>query len=528
VSGFRAHKTLAAFVAALTAALAAGRCAVSRSRPDTLVVLAGRDVEGLDPHTAGQVMQTQSLLQNVYEGLVTFDPQMSLVPALATSWTNPDDLTWDFRLRPDVPFQTGGILRADDVVYSLRRARDHPRSVLRAALANVVEIVELPAEGVRLRTLEPDASLISRLRQVFIVSRRALERDGEAAFERASSGTGPYAIAGRRPGALVDLKRFEDYWRGNPSIPKARFVAFAFGEPGASRFIPPGAVLLFTAPTDPAVRLSEKKNFVAQSVPGLAVHYLSLDLRKRSSPRVRLAQGQSGNPFLDARVREAIALALSYARIQNDTVPGGGALATQFVPPDVFGFNPALENPTQDVPAARRLLRETPYRDGFDLEIDLRRFFGTMGPGIVEDLAGIGIRARVNVLDEKDFFARISRGDSSAHVLRFFCWTGDAQEFFDDVVHSHDARRGLGEFSFSYERDPIEGLDDEIEKARQILPAPIRLKRLQDIMQRVVAAHLAIPLFQPVETTWTSPEVEWRPRADAFRLIYEAKIRDAP
>jgi peptide/nickel transport system substrate-binding protein len=98
----------------LQALLLAGALAGCRDAraPDTLVVLADRDVEGLDPHTSGQVWQTQMVLSNVYESLVALDRTMALRPGLAVSWSNPDDLTWEFELRPDVSFQDGGRLAA--------------------------------------------------------------------------------------------------------------------------------------------------------------------------------------------------------------------------------------------------------------------------------------------------------------------------------------------------------------------------------------------------------------------------------
>ena len=93
--------------AALLAILALAGSSCRRGTPDTLYVLADRDVEGLDPHASGGVFQTQNLLANVYEGLVARDRDMRLVPALAVSWSNPDDRTWDFVLRPGVRFHDG-------------------------------------------------------------------------------------------------------------------------------------------------------------------------------------------------------------------------------------------------------------------------------------------------------------------------------------------------------------------------------------------------------------------------------------
>src|SRR5690242_4993028 len=102
-----------AAAAALLALALLAACARPAPRPDTLVVLGDMDIEGLDPHLSGAVWQTLNVLLNLYEPLVTADAQMSLAPALAVSWSNPDERTWVFQLRQGVSFHTGGVLDAE-------------------------------------------------------------------------------------------------------------------------------------------------------------------------------------------------------------------------------------------------------------------------------------------------------------------------------------------------------------------------------------------------------------------------------
>jgi peptide/nickel transport system substrate-binding protein len=132
----RLPRSIAALAVAFTVALGASACHRAASpAPDTLVVLQERDAQGLDPHTGGNLWQTQIVLANVYEGLVAIDPGMRVVPALATSWTNPDNTTLELALRPGVRAHDGSTLTADDVLFSLERAGSHPRSLGKSALA---------------------------------------------------------------------------------------------------------------------------------------------------------------------------------------------------------------------------------------------------------------------------------------------------------------------------------------------------------------------------------------------------------
>ena len=511
----------------LRALLIVGVLAACRGtpNPDTLVVFAERDVEGLDPHTSGQVWQTQMVLSNVYESLVALDRTMALRPGLAVSWSNSDDLSWEFELRPGVSFQDGEPLEAEDVIFSLERARKHPDSVLRVNLATLQEVRAVDGR-VRLRTTEPDASLLPRLREVFIVSRRCVERTGEPGLAAHSCGTGPYAVAGRSAGDYVDLARFDGYWGGAPPISKARFVARSHAAADVGQFVPPSGRVMFWSRPGAARSRPPEREALRQEGPGLAVLYLSFDLNGPTSPAVALPDGSRVNPFRDARVREAIGYAIDREQLRR-AVSGQAAEAAQFVSPFVTGFDPALSVPRPDPEGARRVLAETPFRGGFQVELDLREIHAGLGPALAEDLAPLGIRVRSNVVSEAEFFRRLREGRTSLAVQRFSCWTGDAQTFYDKVIHSRRPALGYGVFNYSYAENPVAGLDAEIEAARRDMDPHRRLAALSAVTQRVLTARLAIPLLQERDLVFASPDVEWAPRADTFRLVSEMRFREA-
>jgi hypothetical protein len=147
-----------------------------------------------------------------------------------------------------------------------------------------------------------------------------------------------------------------------------------------------------------------------------------------------------------------------------------------------------------------------------------------LGPGLARDLLDIGIRADVRVSSDTDFFARMERGESSLFALRFFCWTGDAQDVLDQVVHSPDSRQGLGAFNYSADSKVLSGLDTEIEAARRDLQVSVRLPKLQGALRRVADANLAIALVEGVDVTVASPGVDFTPRADGFLLARDVRL----
>ena len=77
----------------------------------------------MDPHSQNELL-TNNLNGQVYESLVNRDRQLAIVPVLAISWQQSDPLHWRFKLRPNVRFHDGTPFTADDVVFSVLRARD--------------------------------------------------------------------------------------------------------------------------------------------------------------------------------------------------------------------------------------------------------------------------------------------------------------------------------------------------------------------------------------------------------------------
>src|SRR5579872_2532113 len=80
------------------------------------------DPASLDPHALAETF-TLSWLGQIYEPLVGRGKNLELVPALATKWEQTDPTTWRFHLRHNVKFHGGEPFTADDVIFSIARAK---------------------------------------------------------------------------------------------------------------------------------------------------------------------------------------------------------------------------------------------------------------------------------------------------------------------------------------------------------------------------------------------------------------------
>ena len=76
----------------------------------------------MDPH-ADAIEENKGATYQVYEALLDVDSNLAIVPQLALAWKPLNPTTWEFELRPDVRFHDGTPFTAEDVVFSIERAR---------------------------------------------------------------------------------------------------------------------------------------------------------------------------------------------------------------------------------------------------------------------------------------------------------------------------------------------------------------------------------------------------------------------
>mgnify|MGYP000870771594 CR=1 FL=1 len=477
--------------------------------PDkTEVVIALRGMPlTLMPHRRAETITTM-VQSNLFEGLAGLDRDMKLVPLLAASWENPDLLTWQFRLRRGVTFHDGSPLTADDVVFSILRARDDPNSVRHSNCAVIATVTRIDDYTVRLTTTRPDPVLLHRLRTVFILPRRTFERLGEEAFARTPVGTGPYRLVKETPGREIRLAAHDAYWGGPPAFPAARFIRFQSAEDVES-LLRRGAVDMAADISPAAAAALSARPVTSMEIirhRGLVIRYLAMDTRVK--------------PFQDVRVRRALALAVDRPALVLKLRDGYGTPANQYVSQSVFGFNPKLPELPYDPDGARRLLAEAGHPDGVTLTLLLPREHRDVGEELRRQMAPAGFRIQLNILEREDYW----RAADSAPF--FFMGgvsdTGDASDIFEDMIHSTTGTYGRdngGRFHAPEIDRLIEGLSELWNRTQ-------RLAALQETMARTMAEMPRVPLIAEDTVFVQSARIVRSPRVDNYVLVREIRRRD--
>jgi len=191
-----------------------GEVLAAEKRGGVLKVGLTGDLTTLDPHMSTSAID-RHLYFAIYNTLVGLDPELRVVPELATAWETPDSLTYVFTLQWGVKFHDGTDFDAGIVKWNFERMKDPAVGSLRQSeIANIAAVEVVDSHTVKLSLSEPDAALLATLtdRSGMMVSRAAVEQHGKD-FARNPVGTGPFQFVEWIKDDHVRVKRYAQYWR---------------------------------------------------------------------------------------------------------------------------------------------------------------------------------------------------------------------------------------------------------------------------------------------------------------------------
>ena len=439
--------------------LLAAALAAATVHAQTLRFALAADAATLDPH-AVNLLTTTRLTASVYESLVGRDKDFNIIPWLAVSWTQPDPLTWRFKLRPGVRFHEGEPLTADDVVFSIERTQ-HPLSLLKSSVEGVDRAVKVDDLTVDLRMKEPNPVLLSHLFQLRVMSRSWAAKhnaltpqnfnDKEDTYaSRNANGTGPFKVVSRQPDVKTVLRENPEWWnrssldRGNIkeivwtpiSNNGTRLAALVSGE--VDFVIDPPVQDVQTLKGTPQIRILDGSE--------ARVVYLGFDLH-----RDELLYGSKGkNPFKDVRVRQAVAQAIDVEMVREKVYRGYSKPTFSISSPGVRGYSREVDvRPKLDRAAAKKLIADAGYPDGFDVTLDCVNVVPTaqLCSSIPPMLAQIGIRVTPNLLPTPNFNPKIQSMDTSFWLQSWGAVTYDSLYVLQSLLYTRQDGKSHGDYN---------------------------------------------------------------------------------
>jgi peptide/nickel transport system substrate-binding protein len=204
----------------------------------TLVFADAGEPSTIDPAIAN-INWELTITRNVYDHLTTYnsnDPG-TILPALATEWTNDGANLWTFKLRQGVKFHDGSDFTAEDVKATIDRMLKIGQGQA-YLISSVKEVRVVDDYTVQIETASPDAFLAANLTHIEIVSADDVAAhasdDGKAWFGEHANGTGPYKFVSWERGSQITLQRNGDWWGTFPTNPADRVIVRFVGE-GSTR-----------------------------------------------------------------------------------------------------------------------------------------------------------------------------------------------------------------------------------------------------------------------------------------------------
>ena len=492
-------------------ALALGVFAIpAPAAAQTLRMGVGAQVTSVDPHYHN-VAPNNAFAAMLFSRLLETDGAGNLGPSLALSWSPIETDLWEFKLRPGVTFHNGTAFTADDFAFTVERiptVLNSPGSF--RTYTNAIKSVEVVDPlTLRIRTNGPYPLLPADLAQVPLLSRSihtgaTTDRfnNGELAI-----GTGPFRLVLARHGERAELARNDSYWGTKPHWAKIDYRIITSAPARATALLAGDVDFIDQVPTADIEKLRAHPGVKLSETSSLRFMYIAFDhSRAERTPFVTTLDGKpiDKNPLTEIRVRRALAHAIDRDAMVSRVMEGVAVPINQVVPPGTYGYTPELAAPKADLPAARRLLAEAGFPQGFAITLhgsnDRYPNDGKISQAIGQMWTRIGVRTAVEVAPFATFIQRASRQDYSAFLVSWGSATGDPTSALRSVLASYDPPRGLGSVNRGRYSNPA--FDSGLVAAMQELDNARRGQMMQAVTELAIGQDVAIVPLHMQKNVW--------------------------
>jgi dipeptide transport system substrate-binding protein len=429
----------------------------------------------------------------IYSRIVEFERGgTQVVPGLAEKWTISEDGTvYTFNLRRGVKwhntsrsFKPTRDFNADDILFSIERQwkEDHPYFKVTSSnhsyfgdmgMPKLLKSVEKVDDyTVRITLNQPEAPFLSDLAMPFAAIQSKeyadamLKAGTPEKIDQDPIGTGPFYLVQYQKDAVIRYKAFPQYWAGKAKIDDLVYaitpdasVRWAKLQKNECHVMPyPNPADLDTMRKDSNVAILEQ--------PGLNVGYLAFQTTKK--------------PFDNVKVRKAISMAINKKAIIDAVYLSSGVAAKNPIPPSLWSYNDAVKDDPYDPEAAKKLLAEAGYPNGFETDLwamPVQRPYNPNAKRIAElmqaDLAKIGVKAEIKTFEWGEYRKRLQAGE---HQMGMLGWTGDngdPDNFLHTLLGCDSAKSASGSNVAKFCHQPF---DDLVTKAKTVSDQAERTK----------------------------------------------------
>jgi len=413
-----------------------------------LTIEMGPEVESIDP-ALNTTNDGANYLTYLFDNLLRTDKDGKVVPSLAQKYEVSDDgLTWTFHLRDGLKWSDGSDFTANDFVYSWQRMVDpdvaapYAETVL-GMVEGYDEAIGKPDENGN-QTTTPD---ITKLRveapddKTFVVhmSHPTPYFDKLAAFAALSPvkkdvveakpdgwtldpktyiSTGPFKLAEWKSGSYLMLEKNENYWNKDAvKLDGIKCLLMEDQNAAFSAYESGDALMIKDIPTQEITTLQKRPDYRLD--PQIGTYFIDLN--------------NTLDEFKDAKVRQALSLALDRKYISETITAGTYTPAKGFVPAGVVDWDTSAweDNITDpsvyinvddyqgNLAKAKELLKEAGHENGAGLPTIVystndQSYHKKIAEYLQQVWGELGVKVEVNIVEWKSFTPQRRSGNYQA------------------------------------------------------------------------------------------------------------------
>lgn len=486
------------------------------------------DPQTMDPHAVNSA-PVLGFLNNVYEGLVRRGKDMSIEPALAESWEPiGNGEGWRFKLRQDVKFHDGADFNAEDVRFSYERASSEA-SDTRSWFAPVKDLVVVDDYTVDILTNAPNPIFPDSIANWMIMDKgwaeansteRPDKENGNFATLNAN-GTGAFMVTDRQPGLTTTLKPFDGWWDATEhNITEATFTPIDNPATAVAALLSGDVDMINPVPIQDAARVDERDGTTV--VRGIEARVIMLGFGHDHEALKYSSMAGEANPFLDARVREAVAKAINVDAILQTIMRGSAEAASQLVSPAMKAFSTSNDTRTAfDPEGAKALLAEAGYPEGFSfgLKCPNNRYLNdeAVCQAITGMLAQVGIKAELDAMPVQNYWPELRADNFDMYLLGWSPGTFDHEHPIRFLVTTPNPDKKLGSWNFG-------GFsDNRVDELLPVIQSEIDIGKRQAMVDEVVDIyqdqHAYVPLYVQPLVWGMRDNIKLTQRPDNFFIL---------
>ena len=506
----------------LVAAMLAAGCIAAGAQ--TVRIGNAGDALSMDPHSFNETVQL-SVVSNMYEPLVGRNKDLSLAPVLATKWEQTSPTVWRFTLRQGVKFHDGTPFTADDVVFTFKRTQLEGSNV-QTYTNSVKDVRKIDDFTVEVETKEPAPILPSMISQMFIVNKKWMEAnnavnpvDRRKGIENTASfkanGTGPYSLKERQPNVRTVFVRNNNYWgKIDGNVQEVVYTPIANDATRVAALLSGQVDVIDPVPVQDLDRINNSSSTRVVTGPELRAIFLGMN---QSRDELMGSSVKGKNPFKDKRVRQAFYQAIDIDGLHKQVMRGSSGNLATLIGKGVNGFDPDIKRLPYDPTAAKKLLTEAGYPDGFELSMNCSndRYINDsrICQTVAANLAKIGVKVQLQAETKGTYFPRLMRRETNFYILGWTPTTYDAHNPLLALMVC-DSGKGAGEFNYGgYCNPKVDALTTQIQTETD---AAKRGAQIHEALKIVADDVGYLPLHQQFMNWGVSKSVDLVQMADGF------------